>query len=338
MSPFLHDLGHQASALGDFCAWYRRPGATEPIGVVGPRRILLTGMGASFHAALWGSLVLRSLGISATAIESSELLHHGLVLIEDADALVMISQSGASAEVAPLLDRLPADKPVLGVTNDPDSTLGRRASAHLHIAAGAEAAVACKTYLNTLAALWLTAHLWAGHDPEEPLGQIDAVAGRIAALTEDADRIGAEWCERLLGLDKIVFTGHGPHVPTARQGAMMMAEWMKREALGLGIGAFRHGFIEFTDAATGVVALGAGGATDSSVTLLTGELRSFGATVVNVVEGRIVGPDENANRELPEPLSALLDVVPMQIFVEAAARRLGIAPTFRHIGKVIARI
>lgn len=338
MNPFHREIAQQPEALLAFVEAWGRPLAVQRIAHARPQRIVLTGMGASFHAALWGSLVLQSLGIRATAVESSELLHFGSLSIEDADAVVLISQSGTSAEVLPLLDRIPASAHVFGVTNNADSLLARRAGTHLYIAAGDETTVASKTYLNTLACLWVTAHLWAGAKPEKALSDITAVAGRIAALTGDADAIGAAWCDRLLGLDKIVFAGHGPHVPAARQGAMMMGEWMKRQAVGTGIGAFRHGLIEFTDAATGVVVLGAGGVTAASVDLLSSELRSFGATVLNVVEGRIVEPGIREEREVTELLSALLDVVPMQIFVETAARRLGIAPTFRHISKVIASI
>ena len=338
MNPFRRDIEQQTSALMHFVEAYRRPAAMERIGDFRPRRIVLTGMGASFHAALWGSQVLQSLGIWAIALESSELLHFGSLLLKDADSVVLISQSGTSAEVLPLLDRIPASAHVFGLTNNADSLLARRAGTHLDIVAGNETTVACKTYLNTLACLWLVAHLWTGAKPEKPISDLAAVAGRVAALTGDARAIGATWCDSLLGLDKIVFTGHGPHVPTARQGAMMMGEWMKRQAVGTGIGAFRHGLIEFTDATTGVVVLGAGGTTATSVDLLTRELRSFGATVLNLVEGRLTGTDLTDEREVDEFLSAFLDVVPMQIFVETAARRLGIEPNFRHISKVIASI
>jgi glucosamine--fructose-6-phosphate aminotransferase (isomerizing) len=338
VTSFHRDLRQQGSALQDFCERYGRPDAVAGIAELRPGRVVLVGMGASFHAAMWGSHVLRSVGIRASAIESSELLHFGAMLVEDADALVLISQSGTSAEVVPLLDRVPAGVHVVGITNNADSPLARRAGTHLDIAAGAETTVACKTYVNTLAGLWLAASLWTDRDAGTALGEIASVARRIAFLTDDAEAIGADWCDRLLGLDRIVFTGHGPHVPAARQGAMMMAEWMKREALGLGLGAFRHGFIEFTDARTGVVVLGAGGATDPSVALLCRELRALGATVLSVVEGRLAVSPAGEARTLPEPLSALLDVVPMQIFVETGARRLGIEPSFRHIGKVIASI
>ena len=44
--------------------------------------------------------------------------------------------------------------------------------------------------------------------------------------------------------ERLVFAGHGPHVSTARQAAMMLAERARVAAIGMGVGALRHGPIE----------------------------------------------------------------------------------------------
>lgn len=338
MTIFLDEILGQPAALSSFVSCPQAPSWAEIAAAAPPGRVVLTGMGASFHAAMWGAHVLNGMGILALAIEASELLYYPSVFSRDADTFVVISQSGGSAELAPLLARLPAGAQVVALTNQPESVLGRHARMTLDLCAGAEATVASKTYLNTLACLWVLAHAWSGAGVEEALSQIAGVAEAVAALTGDAQTIGAQWCERLLACDKLVFTGHGPHVPAARQGAMMLSEWSKRQALGVGIGAFRHGLLEFTDEATGIIILGGAGVTQASVEGLGQEMRSYGATVVGVIEGRLVEPGAVTDRRFPEVLSAMLDVVPMQIFVEQAARQLGVAPGFRHISKVIERL
>src|SRR5258706_282108 len=66
-----------------------------------------------------------------------------------------ISQSGASAEVAPVLDGLSPAARVTALTNDAGSPLARRAQAVLPLLAGDEQTVATKTFANSVAALWL---------------------------------------------------------------------------------------------------------------------------------------------------------------------------------------
>lgn len=338
MNDFRRDILDQPEALARLVGHYRNgTGAAALAGTDRPSRVVLTGMGASYHAALWGAHALQARGIWALAVEASELLHYGGVLLDGADAVIFISQSGASAEVIPLLDRLPPGCHVVGITNDRCSPLAMRAATHLDLVAGRETTVACKTYLNTLACLWLLAGQWRDSSPDAALRDIEAVSGGVAALIDDGDAVAEAWIERLGEARMVVFAGHGPHVASARQGAMMMGEWLKRAALGTGIGAFRHGMIEIVDETTAVVLLGAGGRTGDSVSKLASDLRSYGATVLDLVEGRIAGSAGGA-RTFAEQLSPLLDVVPMQLCVEAAARRSSIPPVFRHISKVVASL
>jgi glutamine---fructose-6-phosphate transaminase (isomerizing) len=338
MSPFRAEILMQASALRAVVGHYGGPEARAPFAALArPTRVVLTGMGASFHVALCGSHLLRARGIWAIAVESSDLLYFGGSLLLDVDHLVFISQSGASAEVAPLLEAVGRSTHVIGITNDPASPLGVGAHTVMPLCAGSETTVATKTYLNSLACLWLLGQAWHhGHD-ERDLQDLLHVAGLVEGQLARYAAIEAEWSSALAGATKLCFLGHGPHVATARQAAMMLGEWPKVPALGTSIGAFRHGLIEIVDGSTGVVVFGAAGSTADSVTKLTRELESYGATVLHVVEGRSwSGPHlDEATRTLDELLSPFLDVVPAQIFAETYASRLGVDTTFRHIQKVI---
>jgi len=80
--------------------------------------------------------------------------------------------------------------------------------------------------------------------------------------------------------------------------------------------------------------------TDSSTELLAGELRSYGANVLMIVEGQTATTrrQDDAPREFDEMLGSLLDVIPAQLFAETLARHLQITYGFRHIGKVVKRL
>jgi glucosamine--fructose-6-phosphate aminotransferase (isomerizing) len=337
LNAFYADIQQQPEALRQCAVFYSEPGAQMLLGQ--PDRVLLTGMGASYHAALWGSYVLQARGIWAIALQTSDLIYYSSSLLHGIDMVVFISQSGASAEVLPFIRLLPPGVDLVAITNDPQSPLASSAQTVLPLMAGSEASVATRTFLNSLACLWLLAHGWqhgrAGQDSQVLL----RLADRVEELLNPAAAAAAIWVETLSAAKQLFFLGHGPHMATARQAAMMLGEWAKHLSIGTSIGAFRHGLIEIVDAATNVVIFGASGATDPSALALAGELRSYGAAVLPVIEGKLVpmGVD-SAVREFDEMLSPFLDVIPAQLFAEAMARHLGIAPGFRHISKVVQQL
>src|SRR6185436_20616660 len=109
------------------------------------RRVVLTGMGSSYHALHPLALTLIARGVTAMMIETSELIHHAPTLIEPNTLLVVVSQSGQSPETLKLLEKastlsggLNAVKPavegrppIIGVTNTADSPLAKQSDAFL---------------------------------------------------------------------------------------------------------------------------------------------------------------------------------------------------------------
>jgi glucosamine--fructose-6-phosphate aminotransferase (isomerizing) len=312
-------------------------GAARLAAAPADRAPLLTGMGASYHAALAIAPYFHSLGIPALAAEATDLLYYGQALLQERRPLIFISQSGASAEVAAIVEALPAGTALLAVTNDPESLLARSAQVLLPTHAGKESGVATKTYLNCLAVLWLLARRWAGAPGFQALEQVAAECQRLVA---DADTIAARWLQALGTVEQLVFAGHGPHVASARQSAMMLAERARVAAIGMGAGAFRHGPIEIAQPGLGAVIFAPPGRSSASATTLAADLSGYGARVLIVEHGHTRGLDEaaGASPEIDEFLAPMLDVIPAQIFAEALARKLGVGPGFRYIGKVVTRL
>src|SRR2546423_1348285 len=88
------------------------------------RRVVLTGMGSSFWALYPTVLALSERGITALALEASELLYYHDGLFDAQTLVIAVSQSGRSVEGVKLLDHLNhlgQRSPVIGVTNDPES-------------------------------------------------------------------------------------------------------------------------------------------------------------------------------------------------------------------------
>jgi glucosamine--fructose-6-phosphate aminotransferase (isomerizing) len=302
-----------------------------------PRFPLGTGMGASYHALLATAPTLLAQQIAFQTVEASDLLFYGPDPLAAERTLLFVSQSGESAEVAPLADRLAANSALIAVTNASQSTLAHRATIVLPLLAGDETLVATKTYLNSLATLWLLTRRWAGQLDDSEAQQFSRLAQACAQLLDDAEHGAQRWIEVLGDAQHLLFLGHGPHAATARHAAMVVSEWTKLPALSASIGAYRHGPIESAGPNLGVVLFAPPGPGSASAQTLAEELHSYGAQVLLVEQGRARSVSQAAGSDaaLPETLAPAIDSVAVQIFVEALARKRGVAPGFRHIAKVM---
>jgi glucosamine--fructose-6-phosphate aminotransferase (isomerizing) len=301
---------------------------------------VFTGMGASFHAAWIGALHLNHLGVPAIAIEASDILQYTPHMLDWNTRLVYISQSGTSGEVIPLLERLKPNNRLVAITNNPRSDLAQHAATVLSMCASEEHWVASKTYANTLAILWLLARQAAGIFRPADYQTLSRLAVRMSQVLSQAAQIQQTMLAQLDVSQPLLFTGHGPHAATSRQAAMLLSEWAKVPALNNRIGAFRHGFIEAVRPGYGVVIFSAPGPSYESARLLAAELVEYGGRVLRIENGSLCAWDQPQEgiEAVDEFLSPVLDILPVQLYAEGLARRLGIQPGFRYIGKVVTKL
>ena len=342
MTTFHQEILEQPAALRELVDFYRRNDSRRLLSEIPrPERVLLTGMGASYHAGLYASYVLQAVGIPAIAIESANLIHFSSVLLTDFETIIFISQSGASGEVMPLLNRIPKTGSLIALTNHPQSPLGIGARRVLPLIAGKETTVATKTYVNSLACLWLLAQVWSGVSIDIALNTLLHLTASMEKLfARGQERSAKVWIDQLAQARQLLFLGHGPHAVTARQTAMMLGEWPKRLALSSGIGAFRHGIIEIVQSETSAVVFGLDGATRESTWALAAQMQEQGARVLLVVDGDHYTTEEAdaAKSAFGDFLAPLLDVIPAQFFAEALALHENRTPGFRYISKVVTNL
>ncbi|HET8550556.1 MAG TPA: SIS domain-containing protein, partial [Bryobacteraceae bacterium] len=165
---YLRDILDQPRALQQTIAGLERMPALEALvaDLRGGRRrrIVLTGMGGSYHILHPLHLRLIARGFDCSLAETSELVWTMPALLAPENVVIAVSQSGESAEIVRLLAH---SAPLfVGVTNTPGSTLATHAAITILTRAGQEAAVSCKTAITAMAALdWLGEHLAGGDLP-----------------------------------------------------------------------------------------------------------------------------------------------------------------------------
>ncbi|MGD9660127.1 MAG: KpsF/GutQ family sugar-phosphate isomerase [Porticoccaceae bacterium] len=103
-------------------------------------RIIVTGMGKSGHIGRKIAATLASTGSPAFFVHPGEASHGDLGMLTRSDVVMAISSSGSTAEVVtllPLIKRLGV--PLISMTGNPDSALGKAADAWLDISVAQEA-------------------------------------------------------------------------------------------------------------------------------------------------------------------------------------------------------
>jgi glutamine---fructose-6-phosphate transaminase (isomerizing) len=304
------------------------------------RPIVLVGMGSSLHAGRTALPRFAAIGRWASAIDAGELLHFGLSGLPADAALVLVSQSGRSAETVALAERLRSaapDRPILAIVNDLDSPLARLATLALPMGAGVEAAVATRTFLAASVLLQLLA---------DGLAATDEARRGLSALADALDKLAASETAALAAADRLAdvqaleLVGRGATLGIAHYGALTIKETGAFPAEALSGGAFRHGPLELVDAPAGAVVLVPAGPTGKLAIGLAREIAAVGwstwvigaASVVQELTahgivagwgGRLV---VTAVPDLRGPLAALPLVVPLQQLAAILAERRGRVP------------
>ncbi|MED5241686.1 MAG: KpsF/GutQ family sugar-phosphate isomerase [SAR324 cluster bacterium] len=103
-------------------------------------KVVLAGMGKSGLIAQKIAATLTSTGTPSLFLHAGESSHGDLGIITNRDLVIAFSYSGETGEVLQMIGHIQAiGVPLIAMTGNPDSTLGRAATVHLSIAVEKEA-------------------------------------------------------------------------------------------------------------------------------------------------------------------------------------------------------
>lgn len=340
MDKIDQEIAQQPDALGELRSFYFHGKGKELLESLPPKPTpLFTGMGASYHAAAIAAMQCQYFALPALGVETVDLLRDSSKLLNKFAPLIYISQSGESGEV-PLFLRRVEEGPLISVTNDEQSTLALSANRVMPLLAGDETLIASKTYLNSLALLWLMNRRFCGTWDGSEESQLKRVTHRVQVMLAGKASILKAWQDVMDGTQHLIFTGQGPQSISARQGAMVMAEWAKKQVQFISLGGLRHGFIELSEPGVGVVIFANSTNGLLSELDLANELDGYGVNVLLVIDGM----PRRIREEPPLPvgfdpfLSTILDAVPPQLWAIELSKAVKDGSGFRHLKKVNKKI
>jgi glucosamine--fructose-6-phosphate aminotransferase (isomerizing) len=225
-------------------------------------RLRVIGCGSSLNAGrVIGNVARRVGGVPVTFTIASEAAEESR---DDGQLCLAISQSGETADVLGALGtNSVAGSTLVALTNNPHSSLARRADAVVTLDAGPEIGVAAtKTFISEIiagAALMISA-----------LVATDRISRRTAQeLTDDLRRIPEQIAEaiktakcdvpplteQLQDCNGFIFIARGSAIPYAAEGALKLKELTYRWAEHYPAGELKHGPLALVSAGTPVVVI-----------------------------------------------------------------------------------
>ena len=251
MNKFLEEILEQPKSLQDTLDFYLHGEGRADIENILKiwkskkfEQIVFTGMGSSFFASQAAVCLLNKYGIKAFVINSGELLHYQLPLIQADTLLICVSQSGESYEAVKILDAIPEDVVCIGISNEADSALAQKTKARLLSKAGPEEMTSTKTFVSTLLVLNIFALAMANDLTEAKIKGIKKISEQADSIIKTKEEWLASASEFLGHPAFVQLIGRGETFASVQQSALMFKEGARNPASGLLGGEFRHGPLE----------------------------------------------------------------------------------------------
>jgi glutamine---fructose-6-phosphate transaminase (isomerizing) len=302
-------------------------------------RLILTGLGASFHALYPMRYYLHQQGIPALHLDTGELIHQVPELLQHPGILVVVSQSGESIEILKLLEKLQAHKSlqVISLTNQPGNTLARASAFALHTQVGAEVGVATKTFTSTLAVLH-----WLGRSLVKPVDRTHYL--EVCQAADQMEKVLSRWetwlhpvGEHFETVTTFALVARGASLSSAYNGALVLQEAVRQPATTFAGSQFRHGPMEMLSDQLGIILYHPLGRAQDIMVRMAWDICDRGGKLITV--GEKIPELPAVHLDLPnldEWVSPIVSPIAVQLLAETLAATRGLTPgQFRWSGKVI---
>lgn len=309
-------------------------------------QIQILACGTSWHAALVGKHLLEQLAGIPTTVQYASEFRYSPSPITAHTLTIGVTQSGETGDTLTALELEknrrssldPSRQPkLLGITNRPESSLGRLVPNLIETHAGIEIGVAAtKTFVTQLVAFYCLAidlaYQRQTQTPEQ-IGELVTGLRQLPALIEVILESQERYIEKLShgfsDTQDFIFIGRGINFPIALEGSLKLKEISYIHAEGYPAGEMKHGPIALLDAKVPVVAIAVPGTVYEKVLSNAQEAKArdarlIGVTVMDDPDAALTFDDVLPIPAIPEILSPILTVIPLQLLAYHIAARRGL--------------
>ena len=312
-------------------------------------RVVITGMGTSLHAGMFGASAIESLARIPTVTENSSELRYRNPVLDSNTLVIAVTQSGETADTLAAMEHARQAGSHLGVVLELEGSQATRvADFTLPIRAGQEIGVAStKTMIASMTTLLGMAVFLAeirgiidASRVKQIVNQLAELPSLVASALELNDEI-SQLAQRISKFDDLLYLGRGAQLPIALEGALKMKELAYIHAEGYPAGEMKHGVNALLGPDMATVVCASNNDLYEKMLSNISEVKARGGEVTAIVtEGdNVVGrladhviqvPDS------PEILQPFMTLVPMQLLAYRTALALGRDPDKpRNLAKTV---
>jgi glucosamine--fructose-6-phosphate aminotransferase (isomerizing) len=291
------------------------------------QHISILACGSSWHAGLVGRYLLEQLAGIPTTVHYASEYRYAPPPRQPHTLTIGVTQSGETADtLAALGEAQQRGDYLLGITNRPESSVGRLVNELIDLRAGIEVGVAAtKTFTAQLLAFYLFALEMAFRRrsiPQERVEEILMDLHQLPTLVEgmlaDQESTIEILARQFVETQDFIYIGRGINYPIALEGALKLKEISYIHAEGYPAGEMKHGPIALLDPRVPVVAIATPGPLYEKILSNAQEAKARDAQLIGVVAHDDQVALEIFDKVLPVPrvpdlLSPLVTGIPLQL-------------------------
>ncbi|MFA7310208.1 MAG: glutamine--fructose-6-phosphate transaminase (isomerizing), partial [Candidatus Paceibacterota bacterium] len=299
-------------------------------------RVIIVGCGTAYYAGLAGEYMIEEFAGMPVEVELGSEFRYRQPVLNQKTILLAISQSGETADT---LEAIREGKRkgalTLGIVNTVGSTIARETDAGVYNHAGPEIGVASTkalvSQLTALALLTIFLGRQRGMTAERGMEigkELRALPGKIHKILDTKDAIEA-LAKKYAGARDVLYIGRKYNYPVAFEGALKLKEVSYIHAEGCGAGEMKHGPLAMIDEKFPTFALAPRDSVYEKMLSNIQEIKARKGPVIALATEGDAEISKLADDVLYVPatmemLSAVLSVVPLQLFAYYFAKEKGL--------------
>ncbi|MDT8715890.1 glutamine--fructose-6-phosphate transaminase (isomerizing) [Clostridium sp. 19966] len=290
-------------------------------------KIYIVACGTAYHAGIVGKYAIEKLTRISVEVDIASEFRYRDPLIDENTLMIVISQSGETADTLAALRLAKAKKArVIAVTNVVGSSVSREADDVLYTWAGPEIAVAStKAYVTQLIAMYIIALYFAQNKGTLSGEEIEAIKKEMLELPKKAEEIleQKEIVQKFAAQNymhkDMFFLGRGLDYALALEGSLKLKEISYIHSDAYAAGELKHGPIALIEKGTVVVALATQEELYDKMVSNVKEVTTRGAKVLGFALAGHTEIEKTVDAAMYIPrtlplLAPVISIIPLQLF------------------------
>ena len=299
-------------------------------------RVVLTGCGTALHAGMVGEYLIEQLATIPTEVEYASEFRHRNTPMTSNTLVFAISQSGETADtLGALRESRRKGYRTLGICNNVASTIARESDGGVYMHAGPEIGVAAtKSFTSQLVILTLIGlllgrmrHLSTAEGSRiiEALEALPEQIDKVLKLSDDIKAIAKKYAD----VNGMLFFGRQFNFPIALEGALKMKEITYLFAEGHPSAELKHGIIALVRPDLPSIFIAPEDAVFSKNLNNIEQVKARKGPIIALTSGngakqlKGLANDIIEVPSVPDPVSPILTVIPLQLLAYHLAVALG---------------